>query len=86
MHFPRPGVFLRWNSNLQQVDSRQGFLLNNILGLVVLAVNDGFSSLTCICDQSIFLFTVLPFGNSNMIIILFLGIQIKSQLSKYKQK
>ena len=42
MHFPRPGFFLRWNSNLQQVDFSQGFASNNILGLVVLAVNDGF--------------------------------------------
>ena len=47
MHFPRPGIFLRWNSNLQQVDFSQGFASNNILGifilgLVVLAVNDGF--------------------------------------------
>ena len=42
MHFPRPGIFLRWNSNLQQVDFGQGFALNNILGLVALAVNDGF--------------------------------------------
>ena len=39
MHFPRPGYFLRWNSNLQQVDFSQGFALKNILGLVVLAVN-----------------------------------------------
>ena len=42
MHFPRPGFFMRWNSNLQQVDFSQGFASNNILGLVVLAVNDGF--------------------------------------------
>ena len=42
IHFPRPGIFLRWNSNLQQVDFSQGFASNNILGLVVLAVNDGF--------------------------------------------
>ena len=42
MHFPRPGIFLSWNSNLQQVDFSQGFASNNILGLVVLAVNDGF--------------------------------------------
>ena len=42
MHFPRPGFFLRWNSNLQQVDFSQGFGSNNILGLVALAVNDGF--------------------------------------------
>ena len=42
MYFPRPGIFLRWNSNLQQVDFSQGFASNNILGLVVLAVNDGF--------------------------------------------
>ena len=42
MYFPRPGFFLRWNSNLQQVDFSQGFASNNILGLVVLAVNDGF--------------------------------------------
>ena len=42
MYFPRPGIFLRWNSNLQQVDFRQGFASNNILGLVVLAVNGGF--------------------------------------------
>ena len=25
MHFPRPRIFLRWNSNLQQVDFSQGF-------------------------------------------------------------
>ena len=42
MHFPSPGMFLRWNLNLQQVDFTQGFASNNILGLVVLAVNDGF--------------------------------------------
>ena len=42
IHFPRPGIFLRWNSNLQQVDFSQGLASNNILGLVVLAVNDGF--------------------------------------------
>ena len=42
MHFPRPDIFLRWNSNLQQVDFGQCFPLNNIMGLVVLAVNDGF--------------------------------------------
>ena len=42
MHFPRPGFFLRWDSNLQQVDFGQGFASNNILELVVLAVNDGF--------------------------------------------
>ena len=36
MHFPRPGIFLRWNSNLQQVDFSKGFASNNILGLVVL--------------------------------------------------
>ena len=42
MHFLRPGIFLSWNSNLQQVDFSQGFASNNILGLVVLAVNDGF--------------------------------------------
>ena len=42
MHFPRPGFFLRWNSNLQQVDFSQGFASNNILGPVVLAVNDSF--------------------------------------------
>ena len=42
MHFPRPGIFLRWNSNLQQVHFGQGFAWNNILGLVLLAVNDGF--------------------------------------------
>ena len=41
--------FLRWNSNLQQVDFSQGFASNNILGLVVLAVNDGFLHLhTCV--------------------------------------
>ena len=39
--FSRPGIFLRWN-NLQHVDFSQGFVWNNILGLVVLAVNDGF--------------------------------------------
>ena len=49
MHFPCPGFFLRWNSNLQQVDFNQGFASNNILGLVVLAVNDGFlHSHTCV--------------------------------------
>ena len=42
MHFPRPGIFLRWNSNLQQVDFGERFAWNNILGLVALAVNDGF--------------------------------------------
>ena len=42
MHFPHPGIFLRWNSNLQQVDFGKGFAWKNILGLVVLAVNDGF--------------------------------------------
>ena len=42
MHFPRPGIFLRWNSNLQQVDFGQGFAWNNIQGLVVLEVNEGF--------------------------------------------
>ena len=63
MHFPRPGFFLRWNSNLRQVDFSQGFASNNILGLVVLAVNGGFlHSHTCVI-KSIFLFTFLPFGN-----------------------
>ena len=52
MHFPGYGVFLRWNSNLQQVDFSQGFASNNILGPVVLAVNDGFPHL--MCDQSHF--------------------------------
>ena len=42
MHFPRPDIFLRWNSNLQQVDFSQGFASNNVLGLVVPEVNDGF--------------------------------------------
>ena len=41
MHFPRPGFFLRWRSNLQQVDFSQGFP-SNILGPVVLAEIDGF--------------------------------------------
>ena len=73
MLFPRPGIFLRWNSNLQQVDFGQGFASNNILGLVVLAVNDGFLhlhvwSVTFFCTS---LFTFLPFGNSSIIIIFF---------------
>ena len=42
MHFPHPGIFLRSISNLQQVDFSQGFASNNILGIAVLAVNDGF--------------------------------------------
>ena len=29
MHFPHPGFFLRWNSNLQQADFSQGFASNN---------------------------------------------------------
>ena len=49
MHFPHPDFFLRWNSNLQQVDFSQSFASNKILGLVVLAVNDGFLHLhTCV--------------------------------------
>ena len=52
IHFPRPGIFLRRKSNLQQVDFSQGFASNNILGLVVLAGNDGFLDL--MCDQSHF--------------------------------
>ena len=44
MHLPPRGIFLRWNSNLQQVDFSQGFAWNNILGLGILGVgvNDGF--------------------------------------------
>ena len=50
--FSAPWFFLRWNSNLQQVDFSQGFALNNILGLVVLAVNDGFLySHTCVISS-----------------------------------
>ena len=49
MHFPRPGFFLRWNSNLQQVDFSKSFGPDNILGLAVFAVNDGFLHLhTCV--------------------------------------
>ena len=40
--FSAPWFFLRRNWNLQQVDFSQGFASKNILGLVVLAVNDGF--------------------------------------------
>ena len=89
MHFPGPGIFLRWNSNLQQVDFSQGFASNNILGLVVLAVNDGFLhfhvwSVTYFCTS---LFTFLSFGNSSITIIFFEVSKLKvSQLSKYKQK
>ena len=57
MHFPRPGFFLRWNWNLQQVDFSQGFALNNILGLAVLAVNDGFLHLhTCVISPFFYLY------------------------------
>ena len=71
MHFPRPGFFLRWNSNLQQVDFSQGFASNNILGLVVLAVNDGFLHLHAFVISPFFCLHFLPFENSNIIIILF---------------
>ena len=69
MHFPRPGIFLRRNSNQQQVDFGQGFASNNILRLVVLAVNDGFlplylRSFTFFCTSQF-----LSFGNSSIIII-----------------
>ena len=40
--FSAPWYFSEMDSNLQQVDFSQGFASNNILGLVVLAVNDGF--------------------------------------------
>ena len=47
--FSAPWFFLRWNSNLQQIDFSQGIASNNILGLAVLAVNDGFLHLhTCV--------------------------------------
>ena len=91
MHFPRPGNFLRWNSNLQQVDFSQSFASNNILGQVVLAVNDGFLHLyvRSVTYFSVFLclhFCNLPFGNSSIIIIFFEVSKLKeSQLSKYKQ-
>ena len=42
MHFPRPGIFLRWNSNLYHLDFGQCFVWNNIQALVARAVNDGF--------------------------------------------
>ena len=73
-HFLRPGIFLRWNSNPQRVDFSQGFACNNLLTLVVVAVNDGFlhlhvRSVTSFCTSQ---FTFLPFGNSSIIIIFFL--------------
>ena len=40
--FPRPGFFSEMELEPAQVDFSQGFAWNNILGLVVLAVNDGF--------------------------------------------
>ena len=68
MHFPRPGYFLRWNSNLQQVDFSQGFALKNILGLVVLAVNM-MVSLTYIHVWSVhfavYIFAIWKFKYSN---------------------
>ena len=67
MHFPRPGFFVRWNSNLQQVDFSQGFASNSILGPVVLAVNYGFLHLhTCVISHiflcfSVYIFTIWKF-------------------------
>ena len=74
MHFPRPGIFLRWNSNLQQVDFTRGFASNNILGLVVLAVNDGFLSLTCVISHiflyfSVYIFAIWKFKYNNHIFL-----------------
>ena len=66
MHFPHPGFFLRWNSNLQQVDFSQGFASDNILGLVVLAVNDGFLHLhVWSVHFSVYIFAIWKFKYNN---------------------
>ena len=62
MHFQRPGIFLRWNSNLQQVDFGQGFAWNNILVLVALAVNDGLFPIISVIIHIFLCFSVYIFA------------------------
>ena len=59
MHFKRPGIFLRWNSSLWQVDLVEVLVWNNILRLVMLAVHD--SSFTFFSTPQFTIFRVSCF-------------------------
>ena len=91
MHFLHPDIFPKWNSNLQQVDFSQGFALNDILTLVVLAVNDGFLHLhTCVISHiflyfSVYIFAIWKFKYDNHLFLEVSKLKV-SQFSKYKQK
>ena len=68
MHFRCPGIILRWNLNLWQVD----FAWTNILGVVALAGVTVFLTYTCdhshLLYFSVYIFGIWKFKNKNHIL------------------